>query len=249
MLPTLRAETRKLLTVRSTYFILGSVLIIVLFVGFFVNGYRLDRAALLDPTTLAGDITGAVSVISLFSGIIAILLMTHEYRYNTIMYTLTASKSRSRVLLAKILVITCFSIIFTAIFSALTPVLCNFGASVHHLTLVQQTIPYKSVIWKCLFYGWGYSIAAFIIAALIRNQIGSIIVVLIAPATVEGLLGLVLKNNVVYLPFSALATVIGSGMNYHNAITPFHAALVFLAYVAVGLIVSFVLFQRRDAGN
>jgi hypothetical protein len=44
---------------------------------------------LLSPTALSGDITFVISGMSVFVALIAILLLTHEYRYNTIMYTLT----------------------------------------------------------------------------------------------------------------------------------------------------------------
>src|ERR1700744_3733974 len=104
MIATLKAEFRKLLTVRSTYVITGLVLVLVIFVAFYVEGWRLDSAGLRDPTQLAGDVTGAL-MITVFGAIVAILLMTHEYRYNTIMYTLTSSNSRSKVFISKFIVV------------------------------------------------------------------------------------------------------------------------------------------------
>jgi len=57
-----------------------------------------------------------------------------------------------------------------------------------------------------------------------------------------------LKQNVVNLPFSALNAVIGQAMNvYPNAITPFHAALVFSSWLIGGWAAAWVLFFRRDA--
>jgi uncharacterized membrane protein len=81
-----------------------------------------------------------------------------------------------------------------------------------------------------------------IFAFIIRNQIGTIVALIFLPGTVEGLLGLLLKENNFYLPFSALNGVINQIPFSHGK-----SALVALAYVAVGWIVAALLFKRRDA--
>lgn len=247
MKAALKAEFKKLFTVRSTYFILALVLLLVGFFGFYISGWHLNKVDLLNPHALANDITGAISVVSVFAALIAILLVTHEYRYNTIMYTLSLSNSRSKVLLSKILVISSFAIVFTLFFGAMSPLISLLGIHAHHLHLVPQTLHYGSLLWRGLFYGWGYTMAGMVIAILIRNQVGAIITLFIAPGTVESLLGLLLKKNVVYLPFSALHEVSGQGLNFNNNITPFHAALVFSSYLIVSWVVAWILFLRRDA--
>lgn len=247
MMATLKAELKKLLTVRSTYFVLAFSFVLVSFFSFYVVGWRINGHDLMDPSTLAGDITSAVHNLSIFVALIALLLFTHEYRYNTIMHTLTLSSSRSKVLLAKILVVSGFAIVFTLFFGAISPLITSLGIHAHHLKLAPQTFHWGSLLWRSVFFGWGYAMAGLLIAALIRSQVGAIVVLFIAPGTVESLLGLLLKGNVVYLPFSALSTVIGQGMDYHNSITPFHAALVFSGYLIVGWIVAWILFLRRDA--
>jgi ABC-2 type transport system permease protein len=246
MIPALKAEFRKVFSVRSTYIIFAIVLVLLLFFGFFISGWRIDTSDLHNPGTLVGDVYGAVSVVSIFIGIMTVLLVSHEYRYNTILHTLTLSNRRSKVLLAKILVVTGLSIVFTLVVSALSPLLAVWGLNAHHLHLVHQNIPYVNTLWRSLFYGWGYAMLALLIAVLIRNQIGSIVTLLIVPGTVEALLGLVLKKNVAYLPFSALKTVVGQGQ-YSNSITPAHATLVFAAYLIVGGAIGWILFLRRDA--
>jgi ABC-2 type transport system permease protein len=246
MIPAIKAEFRKIFTVRSTYMYLGAVVLLLLFFGFFISGWKIDSSDLHNPATLVGDVFGAVSVTSIFVGLITILLMTHEYRYNTILHTLTLSNRRSKVLLAKVLVVSALAIVFTLIVGVLSPLLAVWGLHAHHLKLVHQHIPYLNTLWRSLFYGWGYAMFALLIAVLIRNQIGSIVTLLIVPGTVEALIGLVLKKNVVYLPFSALSTVVGNGQ-YSNSITVVHAAMVFAAYLVGGGAIGWVLFLRRDA--
>jgi ABC-2 type transport system permease protein len=246
MIPSIKAEFRKVFTIRSTYVIFGIVLILLLFFGFFISGWRIDYSDLHNPATLVGDIYGAVGIVSIFMGIITVLLMTHEYRYNTILQTLTLSSRRSKVLLAKIFVITVLSLIFTLVIAISSPLLALWGLHAHNLNIVHQHIPYLNVLWRSLFYGWGYAMLALLIAVLVRNQIGSIVTLLIVPGTIEALLGLFLKQNVVYLPFSALKTIVNEGQ-YPNSITPLHAAMVFAGYLIVGGAIGWTLFLRRDA--
>ena len=248
MTSALKAEFRKVWTIRSTYFILGFVLLIAIFFGFYASGWRIDAGALHDPRTLALDTTSAISAVSVFASLIGVLLVTHEYRYNTIMYTLTASNSRSKVLLAKVLVISGFAIVFAVCLAVLAPVLSVLGIHAHHLKLVPQTLHYGNLLWRSLFFCWGYAMAGLIIASLIRSQVGAIVVLFIAPSDRRRSgARLAAQENVVYLPFSSLSTVIGQGMNFNNSITPERGALVFTGYLVVFGAVAWILFLRRDA--
>jgi ABC-2 type transport system permease protein len=248
MITNLKAEFRKVFSVRSTYIILAFVLILEIVFAFWSSGWRIDAQDLHNPMTLANDVTQAVSAVSVFVALIAALLMTHEYRYNTIMYSLTLSKSRTRVLIAKILVVTLVAVAFTLAVGLLSPLLSILGAHLNHLKFAPQTLHYGTLLWHSLFFGWGYAMAGLVIAALIRNQIGAIVTLFIAPETIEGILSLALKKNTAYLPFTALHTVIGQGMGqYMNVITPARAAVVFMVYLVIGWIVAWTLFVRRDA--
>jgi ABC-type transport system involved in multi-copper enzyme maturation permease subunit len=174
------------------------------------------------------------------------LLVTHEFRYNTIDYSLTLSNSRSKVLAAKILVITIIALLVTAMISIATPLLADLGIHANHLSLVTQKFYYGSLFWKGLIFGWGYAMAGMVFAVLLRNQIGAIVTLFIVPDTVEGLLSILLKNNTVYLPFSALHSMLGVGVDVQNSITPLHAMFVFLLYLSGAWIIAWYMFLRRD---
>lgn len=244
MAPALKSEFRKFVTVRSTYILVGLTFAIVSLFDFYVSGWRANKADLLNPHLLAGN--AAVMFAPIILGLAVILQLTHEYRYGTINYSLTDSNSRVKLLLAKTLVASALGLLFTAVFGVLGPLLITFGIHAHGLTLVHQTFPYATLVWRDLFFGWGVIMAGFVIAALIRNQIGAIVTFLIVPTTIENLLGLLLKKDVVYLPFSALNAVIGQE-DYPHSITSTHAAMVASAYLVTGWLVACVLFVRRDA--
>jgi ABC-type transport system involved in multi-copper enzyme maturation permease subunit len=227
--------------------LIGLAVLFTVFFAFYIEGYKLTGADLRDPNQLANDVTGALtSLPMIFGAVIAILLVAHEYRYNTIMYALTSSNSRSKVLLAKFIVISGFALVFTLFIAVLSPTMSYLGVHAHGHSLAPQTIDYGSLLWRALFNGWAYLSAALLLAVLIRNQIGAIVSLFIIP-TFEQVLSLLLKGNSVYLPFISLNSVLVHPDPKQGMITYAHAALVFALYLAVGWIIAWVLFLRRDA--
>lgn len=101
MLAALKSEFRKFLTVRSTYIVTGLIIAAVAFFSIYVFGYQFGIATPDNPRYLYDVIYNVIGIFVTFSAILAILLVTHEYRYNTINYTLTSSRSRVKVLLSK----------------------------------------------------------------------------------------------------------------------------------------------------
>jgi ABC-type transport system involved in multi-copper enzyme maturation permease subunit len=246
MIPALKAEFRKLMTVRTTYIITGLVVAFVIFIAFYIEGWRLSGSAVNDPTLLSGDVTGALNI-TVFGAIIAILLMTHEYRYNTIMHTLTSTRNRSYVLLAKIIVISGYAAALAVIVGVLSPLMSYFGIHAHGNMLGPQTLDVWNLAWRSLFYSWGYGMAGLLIAALARSQVASITALFLIPSLGESLLALLLKKNAVYLPFASLNQVISHMSLGGGTISPARAALVFTGYLVIGWILAWVLFLNRDA--
>ncbi|MGH7195160.1 MAG: ABC transporter permease [Candidatus Saccharimonadales bacterium] len=267
MMTELRSEFRKLLTVRSTYFITGLAALAVMAIGFYIEGWQLSGTDLLNPGLFTSDVAGSL-MIMVVGAVVAILLMTHEYRYNTILYTLTASRSRSKVLAAKVITISVYAVFLTALIGILAPVFSNLGIHAHGHVLVPQTLHIGTLVWHSLFYGWAYSMAGLVLAVLIRSQVGAIVALFLIPGLVEGLLTQLLKHNSVYMPFTALGQVINSGgaatattnggrasreaakhLSEIGSLSPGRAALVFLGYLVVVGAVAWFLFLRRDANN
>lgn len=247
MTNAVRAESRKLFSVRSTYVIFGLVLCIVVLLSFYAGGWQAQKTDVLNPLRLFAIDQRVINFIAVFPAIIGLLLFTHEFRYGTIAYSLTFSNRRSKVLAAKVLVVSALAIVVTAIVLVVTPLLVRLGMTAHHLHLIHQNFAIGSLAWRGLVYGWGYAMAGLVIAVLVRNQIGAIVTLLIFPGTIEGLLGLWLKNNAVYLPFTALQTMLGSDSVSGASLTPVRAMLVFLGYLAVAWSVAWYLFNKRDA--
>jgi hypothetical protein len=115
--------------------------------------------------------------------------------------------------------------------------------------MVPQTLHYGQLFWTTVFTGWGYAMAGLLFVALLRSQVGAIVALFLVPSTVETLLGLLLKKNTVYLPFAALGQVTSPTEGPPNVghLSPGKGAMVFGAYLAIGWLVAWILFLRRDA--
>ena len=245
MIPAIKAEFRKLRTTRTTYVFVGLAVLFVMFYAGYIEGWRLQGKDLLNPYLFNEDIIGAINSLPIiFATIVGILLMTHEYRYNTIMYSLTLAKNRSTVLAAKIIVLTLFALLFTAVIAVLSPLSSYVGIMLHGGNLVTQNVFYADLAWRSLFNGWGMVMLGLLLATFIRNQIGSIVALFVLP-TVEQILALILKHNSYYLPMTALGAVLESSP--WPGLTHAKAAIIFACYLAAGWVVAWVLFTRRSA--
>lgn len=241
----IRSEFRKLLTVRSTYvIILFTLLLIMLFAGF-GEGFKAEASALQNKGLLASESAGGIVFTGLVLAFAGLLLMGHEYRYNTIMYTLTSANRWLKDLFAKVIVISAFALFMSLIVAFFSPFCTLVGLHLHGFKLVPQTFDYWPIIWHCLFVGWGYAMYAFILTVILRSQVGAIVTFLLVPLIGEHILAALLKGNTKYLPFTSLQSVADHSLAPN--VSPGHSALVVVIYVIVGLLVGSILFVRRDA--
>jgi ABC-2 type transport system permease protein len=253
MMASIKAEFRKLWTVRSTYVLFLVAFLLVMIFAFYAEGIKAAPASVHDTGKLASEITNAIMTVSLIGALAGVMLMTHEYRYNTIMYTLTASNSRLKTLVAKVLAVTAFSVIFTLTFALLSPLMTWIGLSIKGMHLDPQHIDLFSVAWRALFVGWAFQMVGLVSAVLLRNQVATIVVLFMTPSTVEPLLSLMLKHNAAYLPFSAIEQVLQhqttgtSPETMHIVLSYGKAAIVVLVYFAVAWLAATLLFKWRDA--
>lgn len=247
MIPAIRSELRKLFTVRSTYVIILLCLAVTVFFAFYISGYH-AKVDVTERDLVANEMLFIVQPLSLFISLVAILHLTHEYRYNTIMYTLTAARRRTQVLLAKILVISVFAILLALLVCALVPLLTQLGVHAKGLSIVPQSIPFQSILGRTTFYSWGNAMLALLFSFIIRSQVGAIAFILLFPGPGEGLLGLLLKDNAKYLPFRALGGVLqGTIPPDSSLLQSGDAAKVLMLYLVIGWLVAWLLFLRRDA--
>lgn len=250
MTAVLKAEFLKLFTIRSTYILFVITLVIIGGLNFYFEGFRGNTgsaASMLQPEALKEVIINSAGLAVTFSTIIAILFVAHEYRYNMIMYTLTSTARRTKVLLAKSLTISIFGAIFGALVTIVGVCAYLLGVALRDgASLPAQDIDIAGLAGKLVIYFVAYVLIGLTLALLVRSVVATIAIFLIFPTTIEMLLGLVLKDNAKYLPFSALESVAGNPF-VSSSLSFVTAALVVAAYIAGIWLIAWALFVRRDA--
>lgn len=249
MLPAIKSEFRRLFTVRSTYILSVIAVLIMGFFAFWLEGYKGvtgSPASTLKPTAIHEILINSVGLGITFACIITILFMAHEYRYNTITYTLTLNASRTRALLAKIVAAVLFCIGFGLISTGVALVFYLFGLELRNASLPAQQLNLWSDLGKLVFYCASYAMISLLLALLLRSLVAAIAAFLIFPTTVEPLLGMLLKENAKYLPFTALDSTMGNSIS-STTLTSGNAMIVSAIYLAVATLVTWFLFVKRDA--
>ncbi len=248
----LKAEAKKLLTVRSTYFLTLLVWVALAAIAFFGVGYHDTAAELQNPLLVQNSIFGSLRFAGLISAIVAILLLAHEYRYNTINFSFTLNPSRSSVLAAKFVVLTGYSIILSLVSVGIVIGCLHAGAAAHgHMigtqayTVISGNGYLPGLLLQSVFYVWAMALAGLIVTALLRNLVASIAFIFIFPG-LENLVSLISKTLVNYLPFSDLGAVLKVDTR-ELGFSAGKSMIIFLIYLAVFGFISWWLFLKRDA--
>ncbi len=249
MLVSLKAEFLKLFTVRSTYILSGLSFLLIILISFYFEGYRGvtgSAASTLTETALMEIVSNTAGMIVIFISLIAILLMAHEYRYNTIMYTLTSNTRRTKVLASKSLAVIVFAVGMGLIATAFSIGCYYFGLSLRDAVLPQQNFDWLVVFGKTAVYFSIYALVGLLLAVLVKGIVGAIMFFFIAPVTIEPLLSIPLKDNAVYLPFTMFDSIMGAGI-IQSDLSPARILSFSILYIIVLWVIAWTVFLRRDA--
>lgn len=249
MIAALKSEFQKFFSVRSTYVITLLMMGLVWFIC-----YKTSNDIAVSPHPIQAALTieylarNVMPLGGIFAAIIVALSVLHEYRYNTITYSLTMIR-RSKFLAAKLIASVAVVIMLLALLTVAILV-GAFTGSLGHTIHLLAGVSVMHVLWVSAFYMLGFSLLGALIALLVRSPVASFAIIFVVPSTIEPLLGLVLKAKVMYLPFTLLGNVLdGPTKNMYDkmSFTSGKAAVIFLIYLIVGWIVGWILFLRRDA--
>jgi ABC-type transport system involved in multi-copper enzyme maturation permease subunit len=252
MIPALKAEIKKILTVRSTYGIGIFFLLLTGAISFYGVGYKAGPSD-LNPHLFSDTLPNLPGVVAFAGAFIALLLAAHEYRYNTIVYTLSASNSRTKVLVAKIIAAFSFTLIYSLAVTAICFGLMTAGVLAAGHTLPSQDINYLTYFAKTVFTCEAFALFGLLVPTLVRNMQASVAVLLIVPNTLEALIGSLVKSSEKWLPFRSLSQVtalqptVPKGQAPHDMVSPARGAAIFAIYLIAGWLITWYIFLHRDA--
>jgi hypothetical protein len=238
----IRAE---LLKVRSTRTTIGLVLaMIVLILLFTVLSGLASNSRGLSGRTHQLDLLNIGNLAGAFSAMAGVLLVTSEYRYGTIRPTVLFTPARSRVLAAKLVAATLTGVAFGVLGGGL-------GWAIGYAILKSRGIPFAltSGDIELLALGalsgvatWGAIGAG--VGAIIRNQVGGIVTLLVWGFVVDNLLYGLVPSVGRFTPTRAQDALIGIRMAH--LLSPGVGALVLLAWIALLATIGLALNAKRN---
>ena len=260
MSDALRFEWVRIRTLRSTYWLTGLGIVITAGIAFIIALVTRNEpmtAVIVSNVLLGGG--EFATFIPIFMAIMGVLATGHEYRYGTIQPTLTALPQRSRLLTAKLIVVSVVTLAVVAVSLLINTVIGTiFWGELPDLGMD----PLSEVIPGYFLMVLLWAILGVALAQLFRGVPTAIVVLLVTPLIVEGLItGLAtipaldwLVPVVKFLPFTAGSRLIATGSLDTGPDGPdfelfdrWVSGGVFAAFIAIILAVAWYRFQTRDA--
>ncbi|MBA2508488.1 MAG: hypothetical protein H0V32_07285 [Nocardioidaceae bacterium] len=267
MTAALRYEWRRLLTLRSTYWLIAVSVVIAATLSSLIawgfSGVEIFREGpdfVLAAIATQGAGAGfAPLLIAYVMSIFGILTFGHEYRHGMIRATLTAVPNRLAVFAAKV--------VLTVVVAGLTALACAglglLAAKIFFTDIPMAGNDVTKILAGVSLYAALFALVGLALAAIFRNQIAAIVAVLLFPLVGEAIIRLVLiipdafddiQGVAAYLPFDAGAQMF-SFLDLDQVLEVFgfrplaavEGGITFGVFTAVLLAIAGVLFVRRDA--
>jgi ABC-2 type transport system permease protein len=223
----LRSEWLKLVTTRTTWVMIGIGLAgEALFAGLFTS------LASLEDVDRYGEIGTGIGLILVLTLVLGVLIATTEFRHGTSSSTFLASPRRYPALAAKLGIA-----LFVGLLIGLAFAIVNGGLAIPILSSREGVIdPSTSEVLK-IYVGTGLSLAlicafGFGVGAVVRNQIGAIIVAIAFFFILSPLPELVHGSFSDYFPAQSIGSLQGNPDD--NGLSQVAGGLVFAAW-ALGL--------------
>jgi len=268
VIAALRYEWRRLWTIRSTYWLIGTVLAMQLTFCFMLVATTGPVSSLVDAREVVSAIVSlgaSYGVSPLFSayiiGLLGVFCFGHEYRHGMIRATLTAVPNRLAVFTAKALTT-------AALAGGLALACALIGMAAAALFIDTRGALSSAAVWGVVLglvlFTMLFGLCGMATAALLRNQTGAVALMLLVPSVIESVVRLLLivmsqdgsdiKELARFLPFDAgsqmfarpAADVINDALGY-DPFGPVGGGLVLTVFTAALVGGAVTLFLRRDA--
>jgi ABC-type transport system involved in multi-copper enzyme maturation permease subunit len=259
----LRFEWVRIRTLRSTYWLIGlGVLLsaaVALIIAIATRNDDDAMSAVVVGNVLTGGGSFAIPFVPIFMTIIGIFATGHEYRHGTIQPTLMAIPQRSRLLIAKILVVAATAVVAVLLSLAVNLVI---GLIFWEEMPTLGDDPLNQALPGYVVYTVLSALLGLALALLFRSLPAAIVVAFVVPLVVEGLItGLTnvpaldwLIPVVKFLPFTAGGLLLametpdfGPLTDEYDLFSRWAAGGIFAAFLAIILGAAWWLFQKRDA--
>ncbi|NMR20965.1 ABC transporter permease subunit [Cellulomonas fimi] len=256
----MRGEWIKLLSLRSTWWVLGATVAIMTLVSF-AAAMSLDVMA-EDPLTApalaqmhgAEIVSGGSQIGVVTIAVLGALLVTGEYSTGMIRSTLAAVPTRLPVLAAKAIVLAVVTTVVTLLSMALSYLVTTPQLTTYDLVPALDDSQTWQILGGTVYFLVAAAFFALGVGTVLRSTAGTVTVALTVLLLLPGTLGFItldwVETIVSYLPLPAASAFLSTGDMSELGGSPLTATaglLVVAAYAVVPLVAAAVLMRRRDA--
>jgi ABC-2 type transport system permease protein len=258
---TLRGEWIKLLSLRSTWWVLAATIALItgisLAVAFSLDAVAADPPPASGPSTASGAevVSGGFQMGMLTIAVLGALLITGEYSTGMIRSTLAAVPTRVPVLAAKAVVLTAVTVVVATVSIALAYVVTiPLLADLDLVPALDQARTWQ-VFGGTVYFLVVAGLFALGVGTLLRSSAAAITVALTVLLLLPGVLSFIsldwVQRIVDYLPLPASGAFLGGSddslSSAGEGLSPMTGVLVIAAYAIVPLAAGAVVLRHRDA--
>jgi ABC-2 type transport system permease protein len=263
MRDALQYEWVRLKTLRSTWWLTGLTLALSGTLGLFALGLRNKPVSVVDYGDILTGGQGTFDfLLQVLLGMIGVFAIGHEYRYGTMRPTLSAIPRRSRLMAAKVIVVSAFVLVIAILCHVLRylVVLLIVGKPIRRLGLFPG--PMGRVWFGVCAFMVLFALVGLALASLFRNSPAALVILIVFPLVVENIIrGLLtlsafssIKGLAKVLPFSAGSQIYTyapldstTPTGFREVPSPYVGLTIFIVFLGVVLGLAWLLFEKRDA--
>ena len=238
----IRSELLKLRTTRTALGLLAGMVALIVLITL-LNGLVTDEAYFLDRKN-EFQLLANGSIASAFAAVLGALSLTTEFRHGTIRSTFLAEPRRARVLAAKLVAMTVFSLVLGLVGIGLSYGIGKICIDARNepwlLTGSDVALVVVGGIAATVLWG-AFALA---IGAIVRNQVGTIVGLLIWSLFVENILFALVPSVGRYLPGTASSVL--TQIDVPHQLPVVAGVLLFVGYLAAAAVAGAVVTARRD---
>jgi ABC-2 type transport system permease protein len=243
---------------RSEWFKLRSVTSTVVLLCFVVGvsiGLSLLTTAVIQVDDPSLDITVAdrlsfalagVSTSLTLLAVVGVLLITQEFRFNTLRVTFAAVPRRPAVILAKAIVLALVALIVSAAMVAFSTALGAAVLSARDAPIDFGISGTSRVLFGAVLLSILYTLIGLAVGAIVRSQALALVLVIVWPLLVEGIFGAIFPQVGKFMPFAAANAMLTIDED-PDFFSPWFGAAYLAGFTVVLLIIGSIVVNRRDA--
>ena len=247
MIDLIRAEWIKVRSVRSYLWLVICALVLSYGLAALVTAtVPLDgevRANVIDRIDLA--LVGS-QLSWMLLGVIGVLIVGQEYRFNTIRVTFAASPVRYKVIAAKAVIVTAVGVVLGAISVAGSALIGGAILSSRGVPIDWTLSHANRIIPGSILVGVLYALFGLAITCIVRQPIGGILLITVYPLIIESIIGGLLSKVSKWLPFRAVSQIASNARDGHH-FGPSAGIAYFVLFLVALTVGGLVLVRRRDA--